>query len=221
MISIAIDGPAGAGKSTMAKKLAAKLQYIYVDTGALYRSIGYYVIQKGKDPGLEADVESCLPEIQIELQFIDNTQHVFLNGEDVSDRIRTAEMSMAASKVSAFPAVRKFLFDIQRSFAKKYNIVMDGRDIGTVVLPNAKLKIFLTASAEDRAKRRYDEMIEKGQDVTYEAVLEDLKQRDYNDTHREISPLKPAEDSVLVDTTGLTLDEGVMKILEVVESVIH
>ncbi len=221
MISIAIDGPAGAGKSTMAKKLAAKLQYIYVDTGALYRSIGYYVIQKGKDPGLETDVESCLPEIQIELQFIDNTQHVFLNGEDVSDRIRTAEMSMAASKVSAFPAVRKFLFDIQRSFAKKYNIVMDGRDIGTVVLPNAKLKIFLTASAEDRAKRRYDEMIEKGQDVTYEAVLEDLKQRDYNDTHREISPLKPAEDSVLVDTTGLTLDEGVMKILEVVESVIH
>ncbi|MBQ2677127.1 MAG: (d)CMP kinase [Clostridia bacterium] len=218
MISVAIDGPAGAGKSTISKIVAKELGFIYVDTGALYRAIGLYVLNKGLDTKSAEQVDSCLPEVKVELKFVEGVQHVFLNDVDVSDDIRTAPVSMAASNVSAIPKVREFLFNLQRSFAKTDNVVMDGRDIGTVVLPNADLKIFLTASPEDRAKRRYDEMIAKGQDVVFADVLEDLKQRDYNDSHREIAPLKPADDSVLVDTTGNTLEQSVELLVNTVRT---
>ncbi len=216
-MNVAIDGPAGAGKSTIARAAAKKLGFIYVDTGALYRAVGVYSLRNGLDTENPETVEGTLPHIQVELQFQDGVQHVLLNGEDVSEEIRTPQASMAASAVSAVPAVRRFLFDLQREIAAKNDCIMDGRDIGTVVLPQAEVKIFLTASPETRAMRRFKELQEKGASDTYEAVLADLKQRDYNDSHRAVAPLKPAEDSVLVDTSALTLSQSVEKVLEVIK----
>ncbi len=217
MINVAIDGPAGAGKSTVARAAAQKLGYIYVDTGALYRAVGVYCLRKGIETTDADSVGTILNEITVELKFIDGVQHVFLNGDDVSTEIRLPEASMAASNVSAIPAVRAFLFDLQRDIAAKNNCIMDGRDIGTVVLPNAQVKIFLTADDTERAMRRYKELQEKGSSVTYQEVLDDLRVRDYNDSHREIAPLKPADDSVIVNTTNYTLDESINKIVETVE----
>ena len=217
MINVAIDGPAGAGKSTVARAAAAKLGYIYVDTGALYRAVGVYCLRKGITTTDAEGVGSILGEITVELKFIDGVQHVFLNGDDVSTEIRLPEASMAASNVSAIPAVRAFLFDLQRDIAAKNNCIMDGRDIGTVVLPDAQVKIFLTADDEERAMRRYRELKEKGSEVTFQEVLDDLRVRDYNDSHREIAPLKPAEDSVIVNTTGYTLEESIEKIVNTVK----
>ncbi len=216
-MNVAIDGPAGAGKSTIARAAAKKLGFIYVDTGALYRAVGVYSLRNGLDTENPETVEGTLPHIQVELQFQDGVQHVLLNGEDVSEEIRTPQASMAASAVSAVPAVRQFLFDLQREIAAKNDCIMDGRDIGTVVLPQAEVKIFLTASPETRALRRFKELQEKGAPDTYEAVLADLKQRDYNDSHRAVAPLKPAEDSVLVDTSALTLPQSVEKVIEVIK----
>ena len=217
MINVAIDGPAGAGKSTVARAAAQKLGYIYVDTGALYRAVGVYCLRNSIVTTDVDGVGAILKDITVELKFIDGVQHVFLNGDDVSTEIRLPEASMAASNVSAIPSVRAFLFDLQRDIAAKNNCLMDGRDIGTVVLPNAQVKIFLTADPEERAMRRYKELIEKGSKVTFEEVLEDLKVRDYNDSHREIAPLKPAEDSVIVNTTGMTLEESINTIVKTVE----
>lgn len=217
MINVAIDGPAGAGKSTVAKGVAAKLGYIYVDTGALYRAVGVYALRKGVDTKDSDGVCAVLPEISVELKFIDGVQHVFLNGEDVSVEIRTPDASMAASNVSAIPSVRSFLFDLQRDIASKNDCIMDGRDIGTVVLPHAQVKIFLTADPEERAMRRYRELIVKDPDVKYEDVLADLKVRDYQDSHREIAPLKPAEDSVVYNTTGNSLEESVEKVIAIIK----
>ncbi len=208
-VSVAIDGPSGAGKSTIARVLAKELGYLYVDTGALYRTVGYAVLQQGIDPADSAAVEALLPNITVSMRYVDGEQRVFLNGEDVSTYIRTPQVSMAASTTSAMPPVRQFLFRLQQDTARQNNVIMDGRDIGTVVLPFASVKIFLTASAEDRAQRRFLELREKGLDVTYEAVLADMKERDYNDSHRAAAPLKPAEDAVLVDTSGNTLEQSI------------
>lgn len=216
-IAIAIDGPAGAGKSSLAKALSKKLGYIYIDTGALYRAIGVAFSRKGIDTDLVCDIDKELEEIQVDIKFIDGVQHVFLNGEDVSEEIRTPKASMMASSVSAKPQVRAFLLDMQRSFAEKYNVIMDGRDIGTVVLPNAQVKIFLTASDEERAMRRFKELKEKGSTTTFEEVLSDMRERDYNDSHRAIAPLKPAEDSIIADTTGKNVEESVEMLLEIVK----
>ncbi len=217
MISVAIDGPAGAGKSTIAKMLAKKLGYIYVDTGALYRTVGLAFSRMGCDKELNCDIESVLESVDVTIKFKDGTQHVFLNGEDVSDEIRTPNASMMASVVSAKPQVRAFLLDMQRKLARENNVIMDGRDIGTVVLPDAQVKIFLTASAEVRAKRRFDELILKDKNTLYEDVLRDMKERDYNDSHREIAPLKPAKDSITVDTSHMTLEESADALYKIVK----
>lgn len=214
--AVAIDGPSGAGKSTIAKAVAKKLGYVYVDTGALYRSIGLYVNSKRVDTKDEKTIILMLPDIHVELKFIDGTQRVFLNGEDVSENIRLPEVSMYASNVSAIPAVRNFLFDLQKNIAKANNIIMDGRDIGTVVLPNANVKIFLTASPEVRAKRRYDEHIAKGQVVDFDTLLEEIKQRDYNDSHRAIAPLKQADDAILYDSSDSGLNETIEAIYQII-----
>lgn len=217
-MNCALDGPAGAGKSTVAKELAKKLGYIYVDTGALYRAVGYYALSKGADTTSADDVVPLLGEINVELKFENGVQAVYLNGENVSDKIRTPEMSMAASNVSAIPAVRAFLLDLQRSIAANNDIIMDGRDIGTVILPNAQVKIFLTASIEERAKRRYDELIAKGQDVNYEDIKADIAQRDYNDSHRATAPLKKADDAIEVDTSDMTIEEVIETVANIIES---
>lgn len=213
MINIAIDGPAGAGKSSLSRKLAANLGYIYVDTGALYRATGLKFSRLGFTTELSGDIEKVLETTKVDIKFVNGEQRVFLDDEDVSDLIRTPEASMMASAVSARPAVRAFLLDMQRNLAKNNNVVMDGRDIGTVVLPDAKVKIFLTADVEERARRRLLELTEKGEKVTFEEVLADMKQRDYNDSHREIAPLRQAEDAVLADTTKLDL-KGSLELLE-------
>ena len=218
MISIAIDGPSGAGKSTIAKAVSKKLGFIYVDTGALYRSIGLYVLNKGKDTANREEVAALLPEISVKIRYVDGAQHVYLNGKDVSDDIRRPPVSMAASNVSAHPEVREFLLNLQRQFAEENNVVMDGRDIGTVVLPKADIKIFLTASSEERARRRYNELIEKGEQVEFDKIHEEIKQRDYNDSHRAIAPLKQADDAILVDTTEYTLEESIDKLETVIRS---
>lgn len=213
MINIAIDGPAGAGKSSLSRKLAANLGYIYVDTGALYRATGLKFSRLGFTTEFSGDIEKVLETTKVDIKFVNGEQRVFLDDEDVSDLIRTPEASMMASAVSARPAVRAFLLDMQRNLAKNNNVVMDGRDIGTVVLPDAKVKIFLTADVEERARRRLLELTEKGEKVTFEEVLADMKQRDYNDSHREIAPLRQAEDAVLADTTKLDL-KGSLELLE-------
>ena len=215
-VNIAIDGPAGAGKSTLARKAAERLGYIYVDTGALYRTVGLYSIRKGFDTKDAASVGETLKDIDIKLGFTDEGQRVYLNGEDVSEAIRTPEASMGASNVSAIPCVREFLFDLQKQIAKENDCLMDGRDIGTVVLPDAQVKIFLTASPETRAKRRYDELVAKGSDVTFQDVLDDLIKRDYQDTHREIAPLKAADDAVVLDTSDFTFEQSLDAILDVI-----
>lgn len=217
-IAIAIDGPAGAGKSSLSKEVAKELSFIYVDTGALYRTIGLAASRKGLKKEDKAEIISMLNDIDVKLSFNDEgTQIVLLNGEDVSSYIRTPEASMFASAVSAIPEVRAFLLDLQRNMAKSDNVIMDGRDIGTVVLPDAKIKIFLTASPEKRAMRRHKENIEKGIDSTYEEVLKDVNQRDYQDSHREIAPLKPAEDSILVDTSDYDFDGSKKLLLKVIK----
>ncbi|WP_337484067.1 (d)CMP kinase [Porcipelethomonas sp.] len=211
-INIAVDGPAGAGKSSIARAVAEEIGYIYVDTGALYRSIALYSIENKFD---NESLVNSLDKINIRLEFIDKCQHVFLNDNDVSDKIRTPEVSMGASKVSVIPEVREFLFGLQKKIAAENNIIMDGRDIGTVVLPDADLKVFLTASAEERANRRFKEMTDSS--ITYEQVLEDIKQRDYNDMHRDIAPLKQAEDAVMLDTTGMTIEEVKQKLKALID----
>ena len=208
MVSVAIDGPAGAGKSTLARRLAAQLGYIYVDTGAMYRAVGLYALRAGQDPKDNAAVEGLLPQISLRLDCPDGEQHIYLNGEDVSSAIRTEQAGMAASAVGANPAVRAILLETQRQMARTQNVLMDGRDIGTVVLPDAAVKIFLTASPEARAARRWKEYQEKGQQVSYEQVLEDVRQRDYQDTHREAAPLRQAEDAVLLDTSELDFEQS-------------
>lgn len=218
MINVAIDGPAGAGKSTISRKAAETLGYIYIDTGALYRTVGLAALRKGIDIDNPEDIVTVLTEdLTVELKFIDGAQRMFLNKEDVSDFIRTPEASMAASRVSAVPEVRKFLFDLQKKMARENNCIMDGRDIGTVVLPDAKVKIFLTASPEARAERRYKELVEKGMDVKIEDVLADINERDYNDSHRAIAPLKQADDAILCDTSELTLEESISLIINTIK----
>ena len=216
MINVAIDGPAGAGKSTVAKAAAKELGYIYVDTGALYRTVALSAQRMGILGDREKIID-MLSGIDVDLKYIDGVQAVFLNGEDVSSLIRTPEISMGASDVSAIPEVRAFLLELQRSIAKKNSVIMDGRDIATVVLPNADVKIFLSASPECRAKRRYDELIAKGESVMYEDVLADVNQRDYQDSHREIAPLKPSESSVLLDTSELNLEESIAAVVKIIK----
>ena len=213
MINIAIDGPSGAGKSTVAKALAKDLSFIYVDTGAMYRSIGLYTKRSSVDPSDAEAVLSLLPEITVSLSYGDDgAQHVLLNGEDVSSAIRENEISMYASAVSKIPGVRAFLLDLQRSMAEKNNVIMDGRDIGTVILPHAQLKVFLFASAAARAKRRYLELIEKGQEVAYDQILSEIEARDYQDRTRDVAPAVPAEDAVMMDNSDMTIEENVAAI---------
>ena len=215
-ISVAIDGPSGAGKSTVARAAAAKLGYVYVDTGAMYRSIGLAVCRRGIAGEDTTGIIATLPEIAIQLTYQDGAQHVLLNGEDVSEAIRTPEISYYASKVSAVPEVRRFLLETQRNMAKNGNILMDGRDIGTVILPDAPVKIFLTASAQSRAERRYKELIEKGQQVTMDGILHDINERDRQDMTRAVAPLKQADDAVLLDTSSLTLEESIAAVLRII-----
>jgi cytidylate kinase len=215
MTNIAIDGPAGAGKSTLSRMLAEMLGFIYTDTGALYRAIGLFALEHGVAANDATGVAALLPDIKLGLDFNEHGQRVMLCGEDVSEKIRRPEISMAASDASAIPAVRAFLLGLQKDIAASNNVVMDGRDIGTVVLPDAQLKIFLTASPQDRARRRYDELITKGMQADYERVLADIISRDGQDSGREIAPLKPAADAVIVDTTGFEIDDSIRKLFEI------
>ncbi len=217
MIAVAIDGPAGAGKSTIAKQAAQNLGFIYVDTGAIYRAVGLACLQQQVDVSDSKTVAELLKKMDIRIIFFNGEQHILLNDADVSDEIRTEKISMAASKVSAIPEVRSFLLELQRNFARTDNVIMDGRDIGTVVLPNAQVKIFLTASPEIRAKRRVAQLAEKGEQADYEQVLADIVKRDYSDSNREIAPLKPAETAIPVDTSSLTLEESVRKVTEMIK----
>lgn len=216
MINVAIDGPAGAGKSTIAKAAAKELGFIYVDTGALYRAVAYNAVKNGVIDD-EQGIISMLDDTKVELKFVEGVQSVYLNGEDVSGFIRTPEISMGASKVSAIPQVREFLLNLQREIAKTNNVIMDGRDIATVVLPDAEVKIFLFASPECRAERRYKELVEKGENVSFDDVLKDVNQRDYQDSHREIAPLKPSEESIMADTSELTLQESIDLIVNTIK----
>ncbi len=212
-VNIAIDGPAGAGKSTIAKMVSSKLGYIYVDTGALYRTAALFITENNIS---DEEIEKALESADISLKFIDGTQRVFLGEKDVSDFIRTPEISMAASRTSAIPSVRAYLFETQKKIARENNVIMDGRDIGTVVLPDADVKIFLTAPAEERANRRFKELSEKPDCPPYDDILKDIIQRDYQDMHRETSPLKQADDAVLVDTTKLDLEESADEIIRII-----
>ena len=215
--SVAIDGPSGAGKSTIARAVASEFSFLYVDTGAIYRTVGLAVRRAGVGSRDAEAVRALLPELKIDLRYgEDGAQRMFLAGEDVSDEIRTPEISIYASDVSAFAFVREYLMEMQRSLARTYDVIMDGRDIGTVVLPDATLKIFLTASAEARAERRWKELLEKGQTVTFEEVLRDMEYRDRNDSSREAAPLKAAEDAIVVDTTELNFKESCEKVKELI-----
>ncbi len=216
MMNIALDGPGGAGKSYLAKAIASALGIVYVDTGALYRTIGLYVRRAEKDPKNETEVAALLPEIEIDLRFENGEQKIYLGGEDVGDSIRTPEMSMYASAVSALPPVRAFLLEMQKSIARRTSVIMDGRDIGTVILPDADVKIFLTASNEVRAKRRYDELLARGQDVRYEDVLSEMIERDRNDSTRAVAPLVPAEDAVILDNSELDREGTIARALEII-----
>lgn len=217
MYQIAIDGPSGAGKSSLAKAAAGALGIIYVDTGALYRTVGYYVLKCGLDPKDAGAVEAVLPDIRIELGFENGTQQVFLNGENLGDKIRRPEISMAASAVSAIPAVRAFLLETQRNLARTHSVIMDGRDIGTVILPNADVKIFLYASDEARAERRFRELIAKGMTVKYEDVLAEMRQRDEQDRTRAVAPAVAAKDAILFDNSGMTVEESLEHLLSIVK----
>lgn len=221
MINIAIDGPSGAGKSTIAKAVAKAKGYIYVDTGALYRSIGLWVARKGIAKEDKENIISELGDITLELKYVDGTQRVYLNGEDVSDNIRTPEISMYASAVSAIPEVRAFLLDLQRDMAKKHDVIMDGRDIGTVILPDATVKIFMTASPEGRAKRRHKELLEKGIETTYEEVLSDMIERDRNDSTRDVAPAIPAEDAIHFDNSADGIEQSVNELIEIIDKAIE
>ena len=215
--SIAIDGPAGAGKSTIAKRLAKELGYKYVDTGAIYRTVAYFLDLLGVSPKDVDGVERYIDELTVNIEYDeDGLQHMIMNGMDVTGEIRTQDISQKASLVSAHAVVRDVLLDMQRDVAKEYNVIMDGRDIGTVVLPKADVKIFLTASAEVRAKRRTDELTAKGQKADFDTILKEIQQRDYQDTHRPIAPLKMAKDSVKVDTSEMNIDEVVAAIREII-----
>ena len=216
MFKIAIDGPSGAGKSSIAKAIAKSMGIVYVDTGALYRTIGYYVRSKGVDPKDGEGVTELLPEINIEVKYEDGAQYVYLNGKNLGDRIREPEISMYASAVSAIPTVREFLLETQRSIARSNSVVMDGRDIGTVILPDAEVKIFLTASDECRAMRRYLELKEKGTETSYEEVLADMRERDHNDTNRSVAPAVPAADAVFLDNSGYTVEETLAEALKII-----
>ena len=213
--SVAIDGPSGAGKSTLARRAAQALGYLYVDTGAIYRALGLFALERGADPADEAAVEALLPQAEIRMEHGgDGTQRMYLCGEDVTEAIRRPEISRAASLVSANPAVRAYLLEMQSDLARRHDVVMDGRDIGTVVLPQATVKIFLTASPEARARRRYKELEERGLPQPYEKVLSDIVERDRKDTTRETAPLRQAEDAAVVDTTSLDLEESFQALLE-------
>lgn len=214
--AIAIDGPSGSGKSTLAKALSKELGYLYIDTGAMYRTVGLYAKLNGIEPSDEETISKHFDKIDISLEWIDGSQHIFLGGEDVSDKIRTPEMSMYASAVSALPAVRTFLLDRQRNFARTHNVIMDGRDIGTVVLPDADVKIFLKADDRKRAERRYEELLLKGEKVTLEDVYNDMVTRDKNDSTRKTAPCVPAEDAVFLDNTQYEPEQTVRKALEII-----
>ena len=215
--NIAIDGPSGAGKSSLSRAVAKEIGFMYIDTGALYRTIGLYVYRNKIQAENESAVALALSDIKINIDFIDGYQHVFLNGKDVSEDIRIHEVSDYTSKVSAFACVREFLLKTERELAEKYDVIMDGRDIGSVVLPHAELKIYLTASAQERAKRRFDELILKGQNVRYETVLHDVIERDLRDMNRKTAPLKIAEGAVVVDTTGNTFEQSLKALLDVIK----
>ena len=217
MIQIAIDGPSGAGKSSVAKAGAARLGIVYVDTGALYRTVGYYVRSQGVAREDIDGIVNCLPKIKIEVRYENGAQHVYLNGEDLGDRIREPEISMYASAVSAVPAVRSFLLDTQRDIAAKNSVIMDGRDIGTVILPNADVKIFMTASDEARAKRRTLELQAKGMDVKFDDVLREMRERDHNDSTREIAPAVAAKDATVLDNSGMTVEESADAVIALVQ----
>ena len=218
MIRIAIDGPGGAGKSSVAKAVASELKIIYVDTGALYRTIGMYMINTGIDLKNSKDVINHLDKFTLELKFIDGKQVILLNGEDVGDKIRTPEVSMAASAVSAIPEVRQYLLDMQRNIAKNDSVIMDGRDIGTVILPEAEVKIFLTASPEARAKRRYDELRARGVEITYEQVYAEMVERDSNDANRSVAPCVPADDAIVLDNSGFNPSETVAEVVKIIKN---
>lgn len=216
--NVAVDGPSGAGKSTLAKAIAKELEILYVDTGAIYRTIGYYLFSSGIDPKSEDAVMAVLPSLDIQMKYeADGLQHMYLNGKDVTKEIRLPEISMFASDCSAHGKVRQFLLEMQRRLAREYSVIMDGRDIGTVVLPDAEVKIFLTAAPEIRAKRRHLELLERGSDKPYDEVLAELLERDYNDSHRAVCPLKPAQDSVIVDTSELNFEESKIKLIATIE----
>jgi len=216
--SIAIDGPAGAGKSTLAKAAAKELGFVYVDTGAIYRTVGLAARRAGVARDDLAGVTALLPGLSVDITYADGTQRMLLNGEDVSELIRTPEISDYASNVSAMPAVRAYLMDMQRQMAEKYDVIMDGRDIGTVVLPHASLKVFLTADVEKRAARRQRELLDKGMEVSFEEVLADMRVRDERDTNRETAPLKAAEDAILLDTGDMTLEESIAALLALIRT---
>ena len=221
MIQIAIDGPSGAGKSTVAKALAKKLGIVYVDTGALYRTIGYAAVSRGIGTKDAVALEALLPDIHIDVKYENGIQCVYLNGENRGDRIRRPEISMAASDVSAVPAVRAFLLDTQRDIARRNNVVMDGRDIGTVILPDADVKIFMVASAEARALRRAKELEEKGMPANYEDVLREMKERDAQDSGRAIAPAIPAPDAIHLDNSGMGVEESVEAVIQLIEPHLH
>ncbi|MBE6649098.1 MAG: (d)CMP kinase [Ruminococcaceae bacterium] len=220
-ISIAIDGPSGSGKSTLAKLLASRLGYVYIDTGALYRTIGYFVRNEGVASDDERGIVECLPKIDITMKLVGGAGVVFLGGNPVGTEIRTSEISTYASNVSKIPEVRAFLLDLQRNIAKSNNVIMDGRDIGTVVLPDSQVKVFLTASNDSRAERRYAELVARGDDVTLEQVKADLCWRDKNDLERKIAPAVPAEDSVMLDNSALSCEETVEAVLEIIRKKTH
>ena len=215
-VSVAIDGPAGAGKSTIAKRVAAELGYLYVDTGAIYRTVGYHMSLMGIGPKDKDGIERCIDDVNVEIVYQDGVQHMILNGQDVTELIRTPEMSMMASGVSAQPCVRAYLLDMQRQLARTHNVVMDGRDIGTVVLPHAQVKVYLTASAEVRADRRWKELTAKGEQVRFEDVYTDVVKRDEQDMNRKIAPLKCADDAELLDCSYLTVDQVVAEVKEII-----
>ena len=217
-ISIAIDGPSGAGKSTLAKEIAAQLNYLYVDTGAIYRTIAYYVLCNQIEPACESAVTDALPGVEIRMSYeTDGLQHMYLNGQDVTKEIRLPEVSRYASLVSAHPPVRAFLLEMQRQLARNNHVIMDGRDIGTVVLPDAQVKIFLTATPEARAYRRWRELEQRGTPQPYETVLSDIQTRDYNDTNRDVAPLKQAPGAVLLDTTEMNFQQSKEALLRIIQ----